>query len=123
VAHVGHEGPQRLIDYAAKHAIPVTATKEKPYSTDRNLFHISYEGGVLEDPWAEPPSESMFLLTTAPEKAPDAPEYVEVEFERGRARGRGRPALGAVALLERSTRSAASTASAASTSSRTATWA
>jgi argininosuccinate synthase len=94
------KGRADLIDYAAKHAIPVTATKEKPYSTDRNLFHISYEGGVLEDPWREP-EESMFLLTTAPEKAPDAPEYVEVDFERGVPVAVDGQALGAVALLEK----------------------
>ena len=94
------KGRADLIDYAAKHGIPVTATKEKPYSTDRNLFHISYEGGVLEDPWREP-EESMFLLTTAPEKAPDAPEYVEVDFERGVPVAVDGQALGAVALLEK----------------------
>jgi argininosuccinate synthase len=70
------------IDYAEKHKIPITATKEKPYSTDRNLFHISYEGGVLEDPWAEP-DESIFLLTKNPASAPDKPRYVTVRFEDG----------------------------------------
>jgi argininosuccinate synthase len=71
-----------LIAYAEQHKIPITATKEKPYSMDRNLMHISYEGGILEDPWAEPPKE-IFILTRAPEDAPDRPEYVEVEFESG----------------------------------------
>jgi argininosuccinate synthase len=70
------------IAYAKKHAIPVTATAEKPYSTDRNLFHISYEGGVLEDPWREPSSD-MFLLTRDPKQAPDEPRYLEIEFEAG----------------------------------------
>src|SRR4029079_4604095 len=70
------------IAYAQKHGIPITATAEKPYSTDRNLFHISYEGGVLEDPWAEPPPK-MFLLTNSPESAPDVPVYVEIEYEGG----------------------------------------
>ncbi|MGH7768174.1 MAG: argininosuccinate synthase [Candidatus Binatia bacterium] len=72
----------KLIDYAARHGIPVPVTKEKPYSMDRNLFHISYEGGILEDPWSEPPAE-MFVWTCAPEKAPDKPEYVEIEYAAG----------------------------------------
>jgi len=71
-----------LIEYARKNNIPVPVTKEKPYSSDRNLLHISYEGGILEDPWMEP-DESMFTLTTSPEKAPDKAEYVEIEFEDG----------------------------------------
>ncbi len=73
---------QSLIEYAKKHGIPVTATKKKPYSTDRNLFHISYEGGILEDPWAEPPSD-MFTLTVSPEKAPQKPVYIDIEFKDG----------------------------------------
>jgi argininosuccinate synthase len=73
---------ESLIDYAKRHGIPVSATKKKPYSTDMNLFHISYEGGVLEDPWAEPPSD-MYTLTVPPEKAPDRPRYVNIGFERG----------------------------------------
>jgi len=71
-----------MIDYAEKHNIPITMTKEKPYSEDRNLLHISHEGGILEDPWAEPP-EDVFVMTVAPEQAPDRPTYVEVEFEEG----------------------------------------
>jgi len=71
-----------LIAYAQQHKIPITATKEKPYSMDRNLMHISYEGGILEDPWAEPPA-GIFILTRSPEDAPDKPEYVEIEFESG----------------------------------------
>ncbi len=71
-----------LIAYAKRYEIPVTATAEKPYSMDRNLMHISYEGGILEDPWREPPSE-IFLLTRSPEEAPDKPQYVDVEFEAG----------------------------------------
>jgi len=70
------------IAYAQKHGIPVTATAEKPYSTDRNLFHISYEGGILEDPWREP-SPDMFLLTVDPSKAPDKPRYLDIDFEAG----------------------------------------
>ncbi len=72
----------KLIEYAEKNGIPVPVTKSKPYSTDRNLLHISFEGGILEDPWAEPPAD-MFLLSVAPEKAPDKAEYVEIDFEFG----------------------------------------
>ncbi len=71
-----------LIAYARDSGIPITITEEKPYSSDRNLFHISFEGGILEDPWMEPPAD-MFLLTVAPEEAPDSPTYLELEFERG----------------------------------------
>ncbi len=71
-----------LFDYAEKHGIPVPVTKDKPYSMDRNLLHISFEGGILEDPFREP-DESMFVLTTSPEKAPDKPEYIEIDFEKG----------------------------------------
>ncbi len=71
-----------LVEYAKRHGIPVPVTREKPYSTDRNLFHISFEGGILEDPWAEAP-EKMFTLTVSPELAPDRPTMVEVEFEAG----------------------------------------
>ncbi|MGI6129598.1 MAG: argininosuccinate synthase [bacterium] len=70
------------IDYAVARGIPVPVSKEKPYSMDRNLWHISYEGGVLEDPDFEPP-EDMFLLTVSPEKAPDKPTYVTIDFEQG----------------------------------------
>src|SRR5262249_24467648 len=70
------------IAYAEKQNIPITATAEKPYSTDRNLFHISYEGGILEDPWREPTAD-MFLLTVDASKAPDKPRYLEIEFEAG----------------------------------------
>ena len=71
-----------LIEFAKKHGIPVPVTKEKPYSSDRNLLHISYEGGILEDPWAEPP-EDMFVLTVSPEKASGKPDIIEIDFERG----------------------------------------
>ena len=67
-----------LIAYAEQKGIPVPVTREKPYSTDRNLLHISYEGGILEDPWREP-YEDMFVLSVAPEKAPDKAEYVEID--------------------------------------------
>jgi len=71
-----------LIEYAKKHGIPVPVTQEKPYSSDRNLLHISFEGGVLEDPWAAP-DPKMFVLTADPEEAPNRPEVVEIDFERG----------------------------------------
>ncbi|GAG43859.1 unnamed protein product, partial [marine sediment metagenome] len=71
-----------LIAYAEKYGIPVPVTAEKPYSCDRNLLHLSFEGGILEDPWSEPPAD-MFVLTVDPRQAPDDPVYVEVEFEQG----------------------------------------
>ena len=71
-----------LIAYAEQHKIPVPVTREKPYSSDRNLLHISHEGGILEDPWREPYAD-MFVLTVAPEQAPDEPEYVEIDYEKG----------------------------------------
>ncbi len=71
-----------LVQYAQKHGIPVPVTAEKPYSSDRNLLHISFEGGILEDPWTAPP-EDMFVLTRSPEKAPAQSASVEIEFERG----------------------------------------
>ena len=78
----GFKSRTDLIAYADRHEIPVTATKEKPYSMDRNLMHISYEGGILEDPWAEPPA-NIFILTRSPEDAPDQPVYVEIDFAAG----------------------------------------
>ena len=71
-----------LIEYARKHGIPVPVTQAKPYSSDRNLFHISFEGGILEDPWKEP-EEDMFVLSVSPEKAPDKPRYIEIGFRNG----------------------------------------
>ena len=70
------------IDYAQDRKIPITVSKEKIYSEDRNLWHLSHEGGILEDPWNEP-EENMFSLTISPEKAPDKPQYVEIQFENG----------------------------------------
>lgn len=70
------------IDYAAKRGIPVPVTKEKPYSMDRNLWHISYEGGILEDPWNEF-NDDMFIYTVSPEKAPDKAEIITIDFEQG----------------------------------------
>jgi argininosuccinate synthase len=72
----------QLIAYTKEHSIPIEASTEKPYSIDRNLFHTSYEGGILEDPWREP-DQSIFQLTRDPREAPDQPTYVEVELEAG----------------------------------------
>nr|WP_279388764.1 argininosuccinate synthase [Hydrogenispora ethanolica] len=70
------------IDYAEARGIPVPVSKAKPYSMDRNLWHISYEGGILEDPWNEY-NEDMFILTASPEQAPDQPEILTIDFEKG----------------------------------------
>jgi argininosuccinate synthase len=83
-------GRAEMIAFAQKNKIPVDATAEKPYSMDRNLLHISYESGVLEDPWFDASSQelrSMYKLSVAPEDAPDEREYVELEFERGNCTG------------------------------------
>ncbi|HEV8643665.1 MAG TPA: argininosuccinate synthase [Methylomirabilota bacterium] len=89
-----------LIEFARRHDIPVPVTTERPYSTDRNLFHISYEGGLLEDPWAAPP-DKMFLLTSSPEAAPDVPEEIVIDFEHGDPVALGGERLGPVLLLTR----------------------
>ena len=89
-----------LIDFAKKHDIPIPVTKDKPYSSDRNLLHISYEGGILEDPWMEP-DESMFTLSVAPEDAPDKPEYVIIDFEDGTPVAVDGDILSPAALLKR----------------------
>ncbi len=94
------KGREDCVAYARAHDIPVGVTKEKPYSTDANLFHISYEGGILEDPWAAPP-RGMWRLTTDPQDAPDAPETVEIEFEGGNPVAINGERLGPVALLEK----------------------
>lgn len=94
------KGRSDLMAYAKEKNIPISVTPEKPYSIDANLFHISYEGGILEDLWQEPPSE-MFLLTQAPEKAPDTPEYIEIDFDRGEPVAINGEALNPVILLQR----------------------
>lgn len=71
-----------LLAYAREHGIPVTSTAQKPYSMDRNLLHLSFEGGILEDPWSEPPKD-MFILTADPVDAPDRPEEITITFEFG----------------------------------------
>ena len=87
------------IDYAQDRKIPITATKTKIYSEDRNLWHLSHEGGILENPWSEP-AEDMFVLTVSPEKAPDKPQYVEIEFENGNPIAVDGKKLGAVQVVE-----------------------
>ncbi|GIP19132.1 argininosuccinate synthase [Paenibacillus montaniterrae] len=79
-------GRAEMIAFAEKHGIPVTASAAKPYSTDRNLLHISFESGMLEDPWFDPSAEEneeMYVLSVSPERAPDQAEYVELTFEQG----------------------------------------
>jgi argininosuccinate synthase len=78
----GPAGRKELMEFAARHNIPVPVTAAKPYSMDANLLHISYEGGILEDPWAEPPQD-MFQRTRNIEDTPDVPEYIEIEFVGG----------------------------------------
>jgi len=79
------KGREDLLAYCEEHGIHTTSSAEKPYSMDRNLMHISYEGGILEDPWAAPPKE-MFLTTTDPVDAPDTPLEIELGFEAGNAK-------------------------------------
>ncbi len=91
---------QKLVAYAREHDIPVPVTKKNPYSSDENLLHISFEGGILEDPWNEP-DEEMFKLTVSPERAPDTPTYIEIDFERGTPVAIDGERLGPVALMSR----------------------
>jgi len=90
----------RLVEYAESRRIPIPVTAEKPYSMDRNMLHISYEGGILEDPWREP-YEDMFQITVSPQKAPDKPEYVEIDFEAGNPVAVNGERLSPAALLMR----------------------
>ncbi|MFT4577328.1 MAG: argininosuccinate synthase [Nitrospinales bacterium] len=89
-----------LIDYAVAHGIPVPVTKAKPYSMDRNMFHISYEGGVLEDPWTGP-DEDMFMLSVSPEKAPDKATVIEIQYEAGNPVAINGEKMSPATLLER----------------------
>lgn len=91
-------GREDLIAYASTWNIPVPVTKEKPYSSDRNLLHISFEGGILEDIWSEPPEE-MFVLSVSPEKAPDKPTYIEMGFREGNPVAVNGKAMGPAELL------------------------
>ena len=93
------KGRSDLIAYAKEHNIPVTATQQKPYSTDRNLMHVSYEGGILEDPWAEPP-EDIFQMTLSPEAAASEAKYIELSFEKGEPVAINGQKLAPVELLE-----------------------
>ena len=94
------KGRSDLMAYCSKHGIPITASAEKPYSTDRNLMHISYEGGILEDPWNAPP-ENIFLLTKSPEKAADKPEEITISFEKGEPVAIDGEKYGAVDMLSK----------------------
>src|SRR5213594_221552 len=100
-------GRAEMIAFAKANGIPVEASAEKPYSTDRNLLHISYESGVLEDPWFDansPEMRSMYKLSVAPEDAPDEPEYVELTFENGNCidvNGKQLSPLGVIKTLNR----------------------
>src|SRR6266550_5390569 len=94
------KGRTDLIAYAEAYGIPVSATIDKPYSTDRNLMHVSYEGGILEDPWAEPP-ENIFQITLSPEKARDEAQYLEIGFAHGEPVSIDGENLGPVALLSK----------------------
>ncbi|MBP9663702.1 MAG: argininosuccinate synthase [Pyrinomonadaceae bacterium] len=98
--HWDFKGRSDLITYCEKHGISVTATAEKPYSMDRNLMHVSYEGGILEDPWAAPP-EDIFLMTTSPEDAPDTAQEIMISFEKGEPVAIDGVAHGPVDLLSR----------------------
>ena len=90
---------EQEIDYAQDRKIPITATRGKIYSEDRNLWHLSHEGGILEDPWSEP-EEEMYAISVSPEKAPDRPQYVEVGFEMGTPVSVDGKALGPAGLVE-----------------------
>jgi argininosuccinate synthase len=94
------KGRSDMLAYAIEKKIPVPVTGEKLYSMDRNLVHISYEGGILEDPWREPYND-MFRLTVAPEEAPNEPEYVEIEYARGNPVAINSEHLGPAAIIER----------------------
>ena len=91
---------QDLIQYARKHRIPVSVTKAKPYSMDLNLFHISYEGGILEDPWTAP-KHDMFQMTVAPEDAPSTPQTITIQFRRGNPIAINNKTLSPAKLLHR----------------------
>jgi argininosuccinate synthase len=100
-------GRTEMIRYCEAKRIPVQATARKPYSTDRNLLHISYEAGILEDPWLDASAKehrAMYRLSASPEEAPDRPEYVTLEFEQGRCvavNGRKRKPLAVMETLNR----------------------
>ncbi len=88
------------IDYAEKHGVPVPVTKKRPYSMDRNIWHLSHEGGDLEDPWNEP-KDDVYMVTKTPEQAPDKATYVEIAFEKGVPVAVDGQKLGAVEIIEK----------------------
>ena len=92
------QGRADLIAYAEERQIPIPVSREKPYSTDRNLLHLSFEGGILEDPWREP-YEDMFVLSVSPQNAPDQPEYIEIDFVAGDPTAINGEALSPASLL------------------------
>jgi argininosuccinate synthase len=94
------KGRAEMIAYAEEKKIPLAVTAEKPYSMDRNMVHVSYEGGILEDPWREPYND-MFRLTIAPEDTPNKPEYVEVEYAAGNPVAINRERLAPARIIER----------------------
>ena len=87
------------IDYAEKHNIPIPVTKKRPYSMDRNMWHLSHEGADLEDPWNEP-KEDLYMILTSPEKAPDQAEYLELDFQQGLPVALNGKKLDAVSMIE-----------------------
>jgi argininosuccinate synthase len=93
------KGREDLLAYLAAKGIPTSASAEKPYSRDRNIWHVSHEGGVLEDPWQEPPAD-LFLLTRDPPDAPDRPAVVTIGFEEGEPVSLDGEPMDAVTLLE-----------------------
>src|SRR5437867_12140222 len=96
-------GRAEMIAFAKANGIPVEASAEKPYSMDRNLLHISYESGVLEDPWfdaSSPEMRGMYKLSVAPEDAPDEPEYVDLEFENGNCIAVNKKTLSPLGVLQ-----------------------
>lgn len=93
------KGREQAIEYAEAHGIPVAASKARPYSVDKNLWHCSSEAGILEEIWAEPPAD-LYQYTADPRTAPDEPEYLEVEFEEGRPVGLNGERLDPLALME-----------------------
>ena len=91
---------QSLIAYAKKHKLPIKVSAKKPYSIDRNLLHVSFEGGILEDPWQEP-KQDMFILTHSPEKAPGKPTYLEISYKQGNPIAINKKPLSPATLLEK----------------------
>src|SRR5918996_3270425 len=96
-------GRAEMIKYCEDKKIPVEASAKKPYSMDRNLLHISFEAGILEDPWLDssaPEYKQMYKLSVAPEDAPNEPEYVNLEFEKGNCVAVNGKKLGPLGLMQ-----------------------